>query len=301
MPASASSSPPLPDPLQAFASQQSDQPTVDSTKDPTAPLSIPALPDLPLSPASPAPDAIADRQQERAAAEPTAASSVQLTVEAGRAREKTAASARAEPPLPAEASGPSGSQPAPPSTPASRASDPSLQSAPASPSATSPLPSLSPTSASSANAAAGSAAAFSSVPSFLRPAELSLWSRVKLHPLFGHWPNIGYLISAVSVLVSDILWLRTLMIVANCFGILVNRSFRFWTGVRWNVFFILANLLQIAMILHDSRSVQLSAEEQTLYDNAFADVFSKQEFNKLLKVSRHSAAAAHKERRLRGG
>ena len=122
------------------------------------------------------------------------------------------------------------------------------------------------------------------VPSFLRPAELSLWSRVKLHPLFKHWPNVGYLISAVSVLVSDILWLRSLLIVANCFGILVNRSFSFWTGIYWNVFFILANLLQIGLILLDRRAVQLSEEEQRLYDLVFADVFSVQEFNKLLQV-----------------
>ena len=94
--------------------------------------------------------------------------------------------------------------------------------------------SLQPSSVSASSASSDTSAVQTTVPSFLRPAELSLWSRIKLNPLFKHWPNIGYLISAVSVLVSDILWLRSLLICANCFGILVNRSFNFWTGIYWS-------------------------------------------------------------------
>ena len=122
------------------------------------------------------------------------------------------------------------------------------------------------------------------VPSFLRPAELSWWGRVKLHPLFKHWPNIGYIISAVSVLVTDMLWLRSLFIVANCFGILVNRSFNFWTGIYWNLFFILANLVQIALILNERRAVSMSQDERGLYELVFAEAFTPQEFRKLLKA-----------------
>ena len=50
-----------------------------------------------------------------------------------------------------------------------------------------------------------------------------------------------------------------------------------------NIFFILANLLQIVLILMDRRQVQLSEEEQRLYELVFADVFSPQEFKKLRK------------------
>ena len=55
-----------------------------------------------------------------------------------------------------------------------------------------------------------------------------------------------------------------------------RRSFR-------NIFFICANLLQIVLILVDRRQVQLSEEEQRVYDLVFADVFSPQEFKKLRK------------------
>ena len=63
--AAASSLPAQPDPLEAFASQQSDQPTVDSTKDPTAPLNIPAMPDLPPTQQPSAPTPIAAQMSSR--------------------------------------------------------------------------------------------------------------------------------------------------------------------------------------------------------------------------------------------
>ena len=55
-----------------------------------------------------------------------------------------------------------------------------------------------------------------------------------------------------------------------------------------NIFFILANLLQIVLILVDRRQVQLSEDEQRVYDLVFADVFSPQEFRKLTKSARQT-------------
>jgi hypothetical protein len=40
--------------------------------------------------------------------------------------------------------------------------------------------------------------------------------------LLKYWPHVGYTVSACAVLVTDILWLRTLMILANCCGIITN-------------------------------------------------------------------------------
>ena len=85
-------------------------------------------------------------------------------------------------------------------------------------------------------------------------------------------------------MVSDILWLRSIIILSNLFGIAVNYSFKppFMIGIRWNFFFILANLIQIARILNDRRDVELNEEEQQLYDALFGDTFSRQEYKKLL-------------------
>jgi len=66
-----------------------------------------------------------------------------------------------------------------------------------------------------------------------------------------------------------------------------------------NIFFICANLVQIVLILMDRRQVQLSEEEQRLYDLVFADVFSPQEFRKLTKSAtphshtHHSSCTQH--------
>ena len=60
-----------------------------------------------------------------------------------------------------------------------------------------------------------------------------------------------------------------------------------------NIFFILANLLQIVLILIDRRQVQLSEEEQRLYELVFADVFSPQEFKKLRKSDKCTARHPH--------
>ena len=57
---------------------------------------------------------------------------------------------------------------------------------------------------------------------------------------------------------------------------------------RRNIFFIFANLIQIVLILLDRRQVQLSEEEQRLYELVFADVFSPQEFRKLTKSAQRA-------------
>ena len=269
MPAAAAAVPSPPDPLEAFASQQSDQPTVDSTKDPTAPLNIPAMPDLPPSrpnhpvpaPAPAATPASAQAEATKTAAAGSAVAEIgTVSVEGRRGSSAVASPAPsavpssaadtdtpATPQTAASSSAPSSSQP--PSLSSTLTSTPpasthSVQQREAV-SAVADLSSASLTGSSSTSGGASgvtssvgsgevSSAIQTTIPSFLRPAELSLWSRIKLHPLFKHWPNVGYLISAVSVLVSDILWLRSLLILANCFGILVNRSFNFWTGIYWS-------------------------------------------------------------------
>ena len=254
-PSSAGLSPSLlPDPLQAFASQQSDQPTVDSTKDPTAPLAFPAMPDLPPALATPTesptqrdvpqlPPPAAPGMEQLQGLDGSAAATVRPATLLGGER----SAAREERDITGDSfDSPSLASPSPrpngagwnekgPTTVVAEVVSPLSVSSPTSPSSVSSSAGAAVSSLSSSSSSTiSSSASTSVVPSFLRPADLTLWGRIKLHPLFKHWPNIGYLISAVSVLVSDILWLRSLLIVANLFGILVNRSFNFWTGIYWH-------------------------------------------------------------------
>jgi CRP-like cAMP-binding protein len=111
---------------------------------------------------------------------------------------------------------------------------------------------------------------------------------IQTHPLFSYWPHIGYLISASATLVTDIVWLRSLLICANFFGLAVNYSFAppFWTGIYWNFFFIAANLIQIIRVLMERREIELTAEEQLIYRQQFDEAFSTMEFRKLLRAGK---------------
>ena len=62
-----------------------------------------------------------------------------------------------------------------------------------------------------------------------------------------------------------------------------------------NIFFILANLAQILFIFLDRRAVSLSDEERGLYELVFGEVFSQQEFVKLLKVGQWRDVQAGEE------
>ena len=73
------------------------------------------------------------------------------------------------------------------------------------------------------------------LPNFLRPAPEPIMQRIRRLKIYPYWPNVGYLISMCGLLVTDMLWLRSIMIISNVFGIAVHYSLGFWTGIYWSV------------------------------------------------------------------
>lgn len=78
--------------------------------------------------------------------------------------------------------------------------------------------------------------------------------------------NAANLLVLCSFLARDILWLRTLSILAGfCFiGFYLALDPVVWEGIAWNVVFMGINVVQIARLLRERRPVQLSEDEALL-------------------------------------
>ena len=74
------------------------------------------------------------------------------------------------------------------------------------------------------------------------------------YELAGH---ASFALIALSFLVKDILWLRVLSVAASVAGIAYNYfgpATPLWLVIYWNIFFLVINLTQIALILRDNLS-----------------------------------------------
>ena len=99
-----------------------------------------------------------------------------------------------------------------------------------------------------------------------------------------HVANVLFLF---SYLVKDILWLRLLSVVAGL-ALLAYFFFRpdpLWVSVAWNVVFTLINAYQIHALLLERRPVNLSDDEQRLYQLVFRSL-TRREFVKLVALAR---------------
>lgn len=98
--------------------------------------------------------------------------------------------------------------------------------------------------------------------------------------------NLAFALIALSYLVRDIFWLRSISIVSSLAGIVYSYaalSEPLWINIVWNVVFISVNVIWIAVILKERRSVSFSEEEKELYSTVFR-TFSPVEFMKLLRI-----------------
>lgn len=99
--------------------------------------------------------------------------------------------------------------------------------------------------------------------------------------------NLAFALIALSYLVRDIFWLRTMSVISSLAGIFYSYAVPaepLWVNIFWNGVFILVNAVWIAILLKERRSVHFSEEEKELYSTVFR-TFSPVEFMKLLRVA----------------
>ena len=103
------------------------------------------------------------------------------------------------------------------------------------------------------------------------------------YELAGH---ASFALIAISFLVKDILWLRVLSVAASMAGIAYNYfgpATPLWLVIYWNIFFLVINLTQIALILRERRGVEFTEEEREIYETIFYG-FAPFEYMKLLRI-----------------
>ena len=89
--------------------------------------------------------------------------------------------------------------------------------------------------------------------------------------------NLNYIAVAVALLISDILWLRSVLICAGAslisYGILTGNN----TVVAWNSLFVTINIIQVIRILIERKPITIDPEIIDLYNTVFSEM-TKHEF-----------------------
>ncbi len=104
--------------------------------------------------------------------------------------------------------------------------------------------------------------------------------------------HLASVLTLMAYLVKDMLWLRSLTILASIAGILFNYfvpATPLWAVIYWNVVFIIINVVQIMIIIRDRADVTFTEEERELYETLFKN-FEPFEFMKLLRLGKWSEA-----------
>ena len=87
-----------------------------------------------------------------------------------------------------------------------------------------------------------------------------------------------------SYIVRDILWLRILTILAIGLLMPFYGLHQHWDAVAWEGVFMLINIYQTAVLLHDRRPVRLSDQDKELRDLAFPRL-AAHEFRSLMSIA----------------
>ena len=100
--------------------------------------------------------------------------------------------------------------------------------------------------------------------------------------------HLAFGLIAFSFLVKDILWLRTVSIIASLFSVFYNYFIPIepmWIAIHWNFVFIVLNLYHIAVIIYEKRPIKMEPKDKELYETLFKDL-SPVEYLKISKVAR---------------
>jgi len=93
---------------------------------------------------------------------------------------------------------------------------------------------------------------------------------------------------------DDVLYLRTLNVLAISFFTVYNLSMRAWIYIGWDSLYTIINLTQIARLLRDRRGVDMSPWERSLHEGVFARALGERHALALIR-------AAEPERVLQAG
>ena len=99
--------------------------------------------------------------------------------------------------------------------------------------------------------------------------------------------HLAFGLIAFSFLVKDILWLRTISIIASLFSVFYNYFIPIepmWIAIGWNFVFVTVNLYHIAVIIYEKRPVHMSPKHKELYETMFKDM-TPVEFLKVTKIA----------------
>lgn len=103
--------------------------------------------------------------------------------------------------------------------------------------------------------------------------------------IFG---NLAFILVACSFMVKDILWLRSLSIIASVCSILYNFNVAatpLLVPIFWNFFFISLNIYHIIKIIYGNRKIHLNKKEEELYHLSFSSL-NLQEFARLISLAK---------------
>lgn len=112
---------------------------------------------------------------------------------------------------------------------------------------------------------------------------------MSLMDLMGH---LGFILIALSFIVRDMVWLRTLSIISQLVLIVYNYfgpPEPLWLVIIWSLIFLGINLFQIWALFRERRGVSFSDREQELYATIFR-ALSPVEFMKLLRIAKWQEA-----------
>jgi len=88
--------------------------------------------------------------------------------------------------------------------------------------------------------------------------------------------NISYLIVAAGLMVKDILWLRSMLVVAELamisFGILADMN----SIAIWNSVFLAINLVQIVRLSRERRPIEIPEKLKEIYLKIFSEMTSRE-------------------------
>ena len=88
--------------------------------------------------------------------------------------------------------------------------------------------------------------------------------------------NSYYIGLAVALLIKDILWLRSVMIIAGLcvitYGILISNN----VVVGWNSLFATINIVQVIRILIENKGVKIDENVLDIYNDFFSDMVKKE-------------------------
>ena len=96
--------------------------------------------------------------------------------------------------------------------------------------------------------------------------------------------NVAAGLGFVAYLLTNVLWLRVLLVVGACFYIVTGLMLNLQSMIGWHVAYALINLVHVVLIIIDHSVRSLPVALRHLYHSRFVTL-KPREFQRLLKVN----------------